>query len=326
MPPLAGQFADAKRNIEPKDEDVSNAQTAHQEVREALETSKDLKAAGIDTILIGSYARHVSIHRMRDVDVFSKLPDLPEEISADQLLDDFEGVLVDTFGTDRVDKQERSVKIEFPDFDLSVDAVPARPCDEHWEIPAGDDDWQETDPLKLGELTTNANDSNDGHYVPTVKLMRQVRRAHLGDYQPGGLYIEIATYHAFDEGLEAEDAPGYFVAALEGVRDQLKTAAESGLQDPSLPGSLIETRATREELETATEVFADCARDAREALESDDACGAAKRFRDVLGKDSDDDWVFPMPSYCNDDGTRKSSVDGLAAGSSQIPGGDRRYA
>ena len=76
MPQLATQFEEAKRNVSPTSADVSKASNAHSQVREALETSKELASIGIDTILIGSYARQVAIRRIRDVDVFSKLPDI----------------------------------------------------------------------------------------------------------------------------------------------------------------------------------------------------------------------------------------------------------
>jgi hypothetical protein len=326
MPPLAEQFKDAKGKIEPKAEDVDHAASAHKEVRTALEDSDVLSDMGVDTILIGSYARHVSIHRMRDVDVFSKLLDAPSEMSPDDLLRTFAEVLANQFGKDRVNAQQRSIKVDFPDLDLSVDAVPARPCESHWEIPAGDGGWHETDPERLGDLTSEMNADNGEHYVPTVKLIRQIRRTHLGDRQPGGFYLEIATYHSFNAGISAEDTPGYLVAALKGVADQLTNAVDTGLEDPALVGGTITTRATGSELRHAAELFSRLARDAREALDGEDACAAAKSYRDMLGKNSDDEWVFPMPSYCNDDGTAKSSTTGLAAGSALIRGGDSRYA
>ena len=325
MPRLPDQFADAKRNVEPRPEDVDNASKAHEVVREALEASDDLKDARIDTVLIGSYARHVSIHRMRDVDVLSKLPDLDSD-DPDALLDTFEEVLVDEFGKQRIERQDRSIKVDFPAYDLAVDAVPARPCGDHWEIPDGSGGWQETNPLKLASLTSDMNAEHDEHYVPTVKLIRQVRRAQLGDTQPGGLYLEVATYHAFDPGIDADGTAEYFTAALEGVADVLADAASNGLDDPTLPGHKIATRASDDELRDAADVFAGLASDARQALVSEDACPAAKTFRDMLGKNSDGTWVFPMPSYCNDDGTLKSSGAGLVAGSSRIRGGDSRYA
>ena len=324
MPALAEQFRDAKSRVEPKEVDTKNAIDAHLGLREAVENCEELKDMGIDTVLIGSYARHVSIHRMRDVDVLSKLPDADER-EPGALLDTFEACLVATFGSGRVGRQTRSLKVEFPDYDLGVDAVPARPHGKHWEIPDRSGGWEETNPLRLAALTSAMNERYDEHYVPTVKLVRQTRRAQLGESQPGGLYLEVATYHAFAAGIEAEDSAEYYCAALEGIASQLKLAITGGLPDPTLPGRVIVTRATTAQLQRAADVFAQIAKDTRAALDSDEPCPAALTFRNALGRNSDDEWVFPMPSYCNDDGTPRSSTKGIAAGSSTVPD-DRHFA
>lgn len=324
MPALPEQFKDARSNVEPKEPDVANAIKAHKSVREVLERCDALGDMGIDTVLIGSYDRHVSIHRMKDVDVLSKVPEAGA-VAPKDLLDIVEDALTVEYGSDRVERQARSIKVDFPDYDLSVDAVPARPCGDHWEIPDAGSGWEETDPPKLAELSTAMNASYDEHYVPTVKLIRQTRRTHLKDDPPGGLYLEIATYHAFKAGLEGDSAAAYFVAALDGVAKQLAAAAVNGLPDPTLEGKTITTRAKAEEIAAAAELFRELAADAHTALNSDEACAAAKTFRDVLGRDSDDAWVFPMPSYCNDDGTRRSKAAATVAGSPTVTE-DSRFA
>src|SRR5689334_21629461 len=107
---LAPQFAEALKRVEPLAKDKKNASKAHTEVREALERDAELIEMGIDTILIGSYARQVSIRRMRDVDVFSKLPKAPADLGARTILKKFEKVLTDEFGEKRVEPQDRSIK------------------------------------------------------------------------------------------------------------------------------------------------------------------------------------------------------------------------
>ena len=325
MPQLAAQFEQAKSNVSPPPDDVSNASEAHTEVRQALETSQVLSGFAIDTILIGSYARHVAIRRIKDVDVFSKLPRVPSTIAPGQLLDLFHKILASEFGCARVDPQERSIKVDFPDYDLCVDAVPARPYGSHWAVPDRCGGWEETNPEFLGSLTTDLNSDHDGHYVPTVKLIRQARRAQLGDGQPGGLYVEIACYHAFVHGLAAVSASEYFYEALGAVATQLNLARTGGLADPTLPGHVISTRATDTELARAAHLFHGLATRAQAALNSDDACFAAFEFREVLGTTSDGNWVFPMPSYCNDDGTPKRSTAGIRSGSPTVPQ-DGRFA
>lgn len=324
MAQLVEQFKKAKQNIEPK-EDAENAAKAHAEVREVLEADAELAEWGIDTVLIGSYARHVSIKRIRDADVFSKLPNLPRDVGPGDLLDKLHLVLVSEYGAARVTKQARSIKIEFADYDLSVDAVPARPCGAHWEIPSRDGGWEETNPEYLGELTSRMNKANDGHYVPTVKLIRQVRREHLGK-RPSGFYFEILTFHAFDEGIPAVTAAEYFTKGLRGVVDRLRKAIDKGgLEDPTLQGVSIATRATDEQLEAAYARLSALATKTEQALISQDRCWAAKLFREVLGRTPDGDWVFPMPEDCEEVG-RAKNLPIVIPGSRRIPPGDSRFA
>lgn len=184
MSVLSKQFKDALAMIEPG-EDAEHAAAAHAEVRDILADDDDLMEWGLHSVLFGSYRREVSIRRVKDVDVFCELPDLPDDQDPQDLLDKFASVLADEYG-DRVSKNDRSVKVDFPDFDMHVDVVPARCADDAWEIPDRDGGWERTHPVKFSELSTPRNQDHDRQYVRTVKLLRQTRRALLHDAKPGG--------------------------------------------------------------------------------------------------------------------------------------------
>lgn len=331
MAQLITQFEKACSNVEPESSDITNAAAAHQAVRDVLDNHPDLVGKGIDTVLIGSYKRHVSIRRVKDVDVLSRTDGL--EMTASEALDLFERILSadEAFGEDRVERQDRSIKVTFPDFDLHVDAVPARPAadnSDYWEIPDREGEWTNTNPEELTRLSSQMNDKYDDLYVPIVKLIRQTRRANLGK-RPGGLYFEILTYHAFKAGLTGDNLAQLYVAALRSVADQLHEVVGGGeVDDPTMEGEYITVRVTAAQMETAATKFAALATKAEKALE-DDTCPAALAFREILGKNSDDEWVFPMPATCNVDGTAKSfnTLSSTAtAGDDDIPPGNRRFA
>jgi hypothetical protein len=328
MAELVAQFDSAKANVEPPTDDVDNASAAHLEVREHLEKVEQFKNAEINTILIGSYARHTSIRRVKDVDVFSKMAEIDPNLSAEDLLGDFYEALLDEFDENRVGLQDRSVKIDFPDFGLAVDAVPARPDGDSWQIPDrsdGENDWERTNPEELGALTTAMNTRHDGIYVPVVKLVRQTRRANLGDH-PGGLFFELLTYYAFDEDVSGENIPTAYCQALRSLATQLADViAGTQLDDPTIEDQVIRVRATEAEMASAASTFVSIADKGEAALAEPNRCKAAKMFRDILGKNSDDEWVFPMPADCNDDGTARA-VGGAVAGRKTVPAGDRRFA
>ena len=342
MPELTTQFEAAFSNIEPTTADKDNAPRAHAEVSEALADDSTIADWGFEPILIGSYKRHVSIRRMKDVDVFGRLTALSNDVLPGAVLAQFERVLRKAFptvnGDVRVHRQARSLQVSFPGYDgLYVDAVPARPWTSPygvhaWQLPKREEKdheqgWQATNPNRLTELTTELNDVDhfDGHYVPTVKLLRQTRRSLLKTRKPGGLTVEIAALHAFNTGLVTGPTHAdYYATALRQTGNVLYNAFVLGwgLDDPTLLGEKIAVRGTDEDKVALATAFLDAAGQAEEALGSTDKCAAAKTFRDLLGKAVDDvgdtDFVFPMPPTCNADGTAKRFAT-VTAGDPLVP-------
>jgi Second Messenger Oligonucleotide or Dinucleotide Synthetase domain len=324
-------FRQTLSDIQPA-EDEKNAAEAHEQVSDALKADRKLRELGIDPVLIGSYAREVSIKRVKDVDVFGRLTKADDTLDPGDALNQFERVLIARFGKERVQRQHRSLKTNLPDYDLCVDSVPARPRGNHWEIPNRPKErtrWVETNPTKLNELTTQVNKAftlnGNGIYVPTVKLIRQTRRTWLGD-QPGGFFFEILTYWVFvNDQPKATSVAGYLTFTLEKIADTLPQIAIDGLDDPTLPDKKISTKATAADFQTATTQIAEAATLARVALDEPDDCKAAVRWRDLLGKTSEGDDVFPLPEYCNTDGTHKR-YRAVTKGATRVPAGNDRYA
>ncbi|MBB0993270.1 nucleotidyltransferase [Dietzia sp. SLG510A3-3B2-2] len=335
MAHLKQQFKDALSSIEPGD-DKANAPEAHRLVRDALEADTKLTEYGVDPVLIGSYKRSVSIKRVKDVDVFVRLPDLPSDVTSKDILDRFFTVLHAEFGSDddghrRTKRQDRSLQVSFPEYDLYVDAVPARPYwdGETWEIPqkGDEDEWVRTNPEKLTSLSSEMNSEHHGYYVPTVKLLRQTRRSILGaGKKPGGFFIEVATYQAFASGLvSGDDHAEYYASALKEVSKIVDGYVTFGIgvNDPTLPGRTISIRATDDELDVAKARFADAAETARGALAEEDEGKAALAFQKLLGKNGDDETVFPMPPGFNEDGSKRASA--ISAGARTVPAGARTF-
>jgi hypothetical protein len=333
MAHLKQQFKDALGSIEPGD-DKTNAPEAHRLVRDALEADAKLAEYGVSPVLIGSYKRNVSIRRVKDVDVFVRLPEVPADVTAQGILDKFFGVLHAEFGIDseghrRTKRQDRSLQVSFPEYDLYVDAVPARPAgqDGAWEIPqkGDDDEWVRTNPELLTSLSSEMNAAHDGYYVPTVKLLRQTRRSLIGKNKPGGFFIEIATYQAFVSGeVTGNDQAEYYVSALQKVSSILEDFVTNRVElaDPTLLGESIHIRATDEELDTVKTKFAVGAEAAIKALDAEEG-KAAVAFRSLLGKDADGEFVFPMPPGFNEDGSKREIV--ISAGARVVPAGTRTF-
>ena len=313
METLADEFTTALSLIGLGDK-RQRAMDAHAEVRAVLEANDDLVANGVDTILIGSYGRETAIYPGRDVDVFVKLPDSEE--GPDETYEMVRQALETEYGDRLDDSGSRSMKVEFPD-DFWVDAVPAVPSDDgRWQIPQADENgdrtgWEETNPEELGRLTVEQNKEpkvdGQGAYVPTVKLVRQTRRHHLGDRKPRGLYLELETYWAFEAGVTGSTFAELFASTLERIATQLETSVV--INDPALAREYSPAPESAD-LEHAATVFRDLATKAALALAAD-RCEAARLWREILGK-NERNWIFPIPAGCDEFGKRAATIAPIA--------------
>ena len=325
MATLRSQFDQALTNIEINKDKAQRAINAHTEIREVLEKDEKLTEWGVDTKLIGSYSRDTGIYPGKDVDVFVKLTKLDTESEPKEVYNAVWDALQEEYGDakkgGRAEQQTRSVKVAFPDKGASsganssfaVDAVPAVQDGEHWAIPTKDRDrwvastgrWVTTDPERFGEMSSALSTSQlsptvggRNAYKPIVKLMRQARRTHLGDKRPGGLFIEFATYEAWDAGSVTGDEWDPLLAqTLRRVAERLANAAIYPLCDPVL-GTPVEPAVDEKDLANAAAVFSELADLADEALNLDD-CQAALKWRNILGGNDRADPVFPLPPGCD---------------------------
>lgn len=331
MEALTEQFDSARSRIEISAARRAGAIAAHSEIRTLLETDSRLVSWGVDTVLIGSYARSTAIHPGKDVDVLAKLTNLDVKASPEEIFGTVCDMLVAEYGN-RAEPQRRSIKVAF-DTDggeFAVDVVPAVPTAAHWAIPMQEKElwlstepsarWVETNPERLGELTRDLNGKvkigSQGAYVPTVKLMRQTRRHHMPDAKPGGLYFELLTYWAFGDGIEGDCFAEILAAALESASVQL--ADDAALLDPALSRP-FEPMPTADERVAAARLYAQLADKAARALVVP-RCRAAVLWREILGE-NERGKCFSLPDGCDEEGREISPIRSVAsAGSGEASG------
>ena len=296
--------------------EATPAIAAHLSVRGVLEADPALRSWGVDTILIGSYARKTSIYPCHDVDVFVKLPRCRES-SPEVVFTELQRSLVAAFG-DRAKEQRRSMTVRDFAGGLSVDAVPAVAADGHWQIPQTDlqtvgerwvkDRWEATNPERFTEMTKiiqrdGPKVDGDGAYTRVVRLVRQIRETALGETKPGALYFELLTYHALVSGVSGDSYAELLALVLAAIADQLQSGAvvtEPAMARPYSPApdtTLIRGAAT---------IFSRLALDAERALSLDD-CAAAVVWRAMLGQNGRG-WCFPLPPGCDESGDRRTPI------------------
>jgi predicted nucleotidyltransferase len=324
METLNDQFDGALKKINLSAAKVASAKAAHEEVRAVLEADPKLKGYDVDTILIGSYGRDVAIQPGHDVDVFVKLPDFDED--PESLYEAVKKPLKAKYGARLDDTGVHALSIEFGD-EFSIDAVGATtdPKSGHWVLPSLDDlgnrtEWEETDPERLGELAEDRNKTpkvgDQGAYKPIVKLIRQIRKHHIGDERPKGLYLEMLTYWAFDAGVTGDTFAELLASTLSRIADQLESGVV--ITDPALEQEFAPAPSSAQ-LAAAAGVFREQATAAARAL-TQELCPAAAAWRKILGE-NDNGWVFPLPEGCDADGNPIKKIESVAAlGSNEARG------
>lgn len=320
---LPEQFRGALTRLE-LGEKRKRAEAAHKEIRQLLESDERLCGWDVDTILIGSYARHTAIYPGKDVDVFTKLPKLDTNANPRTVFEAVREVLVGKYGR-RAEPQPRSIKVAFSTDgtdDFHVDVVPAVRMGRRWAIPRRDpqrwdaaqpdERWVETDPERMTQLTTEMNArlkvDGQGVYVPIVKLVRQARWHHRGKEKPGGFYFELMSYWAFRAGVDGDSFAEVFAKTLRSIANQLESGA--ALIDPVLDRD-YQPAPEPGDRGAASAVFSDLAQRAERALTLA-RCPAAATWRAILGE-NDRGPVFPLPAGCDDRGNQVKDVAAVAA-------------
>lgn len=344
---LDEEFAQAVRNVSIHGDKRDRAIAAHKEVRDLLESDAELSEWGIDTRLIGSYARQTARYPGKDVDVFLRFTLLSVRHSPEKIYNAVERVLVGEYGVKgeepggRITRQARSLKIDFPDpedhfsdISFAIDAVPAVPWGDHWAIPNrerdqwdnDDDRWIKTNPVQFADDTNalataswSPTVGTANAYRPIVRLMRQARHVHLEGQRPGGLFVEIATYYVWKDRLVTESTWAELLAStMEHVAKRLMDSADNGLPDPVL-GTLLKPLLEPWQWRTAGQTFERLAGEAREALGAE-RCRAAKLWRDILGT-NDRGQVLRLPDGCDAAGFPIGSITAVDALGSNQPRG-----
>ena len=322
MPNLRKQFEQALTTIEINGEKRTRAIKAHTEITELLQQDEQLKEWGIEPLLIGSYGRDTGIYPGKDVDVFLRFTELDTRSEPKAVYDAVWDVLVHKYGlfgqgNGRAQQQARSVKVLFPDLgstsgthgDFSVDAVPAVVAGELWAIPTKDKDlwtgnegrWVTTGAERFGDLSTELNQAANSPmvgqrhaYKPTVKLVRQIREAHLGDNRPGGLYLEFVTFEAwYARRIVGSEWDVLLAQTLRYIADRLNRARGKPLLDPVL-GTPVDPPLTKNEVRQAAVKFGKIAGMANRAL-TKDISDATAIWCKILGGNERADSVFPNP-------------------------------
>ncbi len=258
----AQAFEKFRQNLELSDTESKDAQRRHKDVRANITANFSIAR----DFLSGSYARHTKTKPLKDVDVLFVL-DEKERWRRDKppidMLQAFEKSLKKTYvGKDQVGIGRRSVSVEFeksnygddhPGKVLSIDAVPAFPCKEGYEIPdkvIGT--WIKTNPETHSAQATTKNKALGGTWVPLVKMLRGWNRNHGKPIQPSFL-VEVMAETLVDVPFSdyPSEARNFFAAAAATIGNSWADPAGLGppVSDQMTPALVAKARTALNEAE-----------------------------------------------------------------------------
>lgn len=175
-------FRKFKSRLELNEKERKNASKRHNEVRDYLSTKFKIDTS----FLTGSYARHTMTKPLKDVDIFFVFSGEEEDYhdkAPHVIIDDIYDVLVEKYGDAAVDKQNRSVGVDFgvvvDEEDntnyrvVSIDVVPSFAVGNNYEIPdLVTDTWIKTNPKIHADKAVAAHQAYSSEWKGLIRMLK----------------------------------------------------------------------------------------------------------------------------------------------------------
>jgi SMODS domain-containing protein len=282
---LINDFKTFLQAIQPGEDEVGAAKTAHEKVRDELRTDSDSKEAHQDTFLSGSYARRTAINDINDVDVICIL-DINHSITAPEVvLSWVQSILSNYYKETR--PQGRSIGAAGKG--VWLDIVPASPVaavDGPLWIPDKDAKaWVQTHPKGQIAACYDRNKVTNGYFVQVVKLLKSWRDGLPTESCQLKSYILEALVHG-SIGTPSSHA-GAIASVLEGIESKYGSYRTLGvvptISDPGYASVNVTKRLSVKEFVDFMTQVKSAAAIARKALDSADDASSRKLWRQIFG-------------------------------------------
>ena len=286
-------FSALLKKVNPPSDRAAVAQRLPGEVREWLK-EHEFPTVAPHTRLIGSHGRKTAITNIKDVDTLLFLSEealdrTPESVLRElkALLDDYPDAFAETA------PQRRSIRLDFPLHDLSLDIVGAvadggleKPL---WVPDRSKQQWLQSDPLGYGRTLSSANADADAKLVPLVKLAKAWRDEQMVSRRPKSYLLEVIVFSAVDSGavdLKGRSTGQNVCDLFEHLASKWEKLMDGGdgvprVLDPQL-NTVLSASWERSHFETFMRRLRESAKDARAALDADTDEDAAPNWKKVF--------------------------------------------
>lgn len=286
------------KKIEPDAERVSQVKRLHAEVRDWLQ-AHEYETSAPHSRLIGSYARHTAICDIKDVDVVVFLPESALDDTPDRVLRRLKKILGQYLdSTVETSPQRRSIRMDFPDQNATLDIVPAVAPDgldePLWLPDRRQEEWIKSDPLGYADSLSAANSEHGGKLVPLVKLMKAWRDEQMQHRKTKSYLLEVIVVRAVAGGsveLVGGSTARNTCDLFEHLTSKWESLMEQGVGTPRVKDPQLGTvlKWERSHFETFMRRVGEAAKAARAAIDAESDEETDEEWAKVFG----DLWPTP---------------------------------
>jgi hypothetical protein len=267
-------FRKFKSRLELNEREQKNASKRHTEVRDFLSSKFNFE----NSFLTGSYARHTKTKPLKDVDIFFVLKDSEKSTykkNTNKIISDIYEALCEEYGKDAVQKQDRSIGINFgvvvdtednTDYRiLSVDVVPSFKSGNNFEIPdCTIGEWIKTNPKIHADKAVTAHQNYGNEWKGLVRMIKYWNNNNKhGDEKPikPSFLIEVMALECLYGGWGGQfdrEVQSFFATLADRIFDEWP--------DPAGLGPAISNGMTSERKQRAQRLLREASKEASLAI------------------------------------------------------------
>jgi len=304
---LGTYFDELLKNIRPPQEQLDAARDLPPLVRDYLKTHQGFATMVPHSRLVGSYAQHMPVGDVKDVDFLVRVDGDPEanEPEAKQLIQELKNALDDLpealgyegwAGVD-IERARRSVHVYIKGRDFHLDVVPCIAPNGFGEkiyVPdRGFNEWIPSHPLGFIKLLQDLNDTHGSKVRPLGKLLKHFRNYQMKSRKPKSYWLGALLLHHIqkENGLDmSKPLAELFHDLLDAIYcqyDHLLHVSETAT--PNIPDPLLDHNISWNWSRTHFETFMRRLEEGRswavKALESEDRETAIGWWQTIFGEE-----------------------------------------
>ena len=310
------RFTEFIRDITPSSTTMSNCQSAHKSVREALLNDEKFKGQAKRIFLGGSYKRSTAIRPKKkngsterpDVDLYVVVDGYPWYSDPSALIDELYAALNRariTLGITSINRNRCSISLSMSKADIDVSILLERQDDNLYRIGnRNTGEWYKTDPEEHTNWSAEQNRRCSQRFNPITRMVKWARRQNkTKSRHPKSFALEafIAPHIDEKETHYGQLFYDWCQKFLEGYECQRLIGICPDLEDPAVPGGNILSGVENAEFCAYYDKIKQHRDDAARALQETEQDKATQYWRRIFGE------RFPKPTQ-PDSTTKKAAV------------------